>query len=206
MDVAQALFSFIADPNVAYALLILGLISLVFAISVPGTGLAEVATGICLLFAVLGLAQLPVNLAGVILITLGIGLFVADLKFQSGLVALAGALVLGVGSLFLFRSDARAATVSWWLIAISTIGTAALFGLGLNRAMRAMKLPPKLTEARLIGLQGTLKTPLIESNQLTGTAQIGSELWTVKADQPLPAGAQVIVERSDGLVLKVRAQ
>lgn len=206
MDAAQALFSFIADPNVAYVLLILGLMSLVFAVSVPGTGLAEVAAGLCLIFALVGLSQLPVNLAGILLIMLGLGLFIADLKLQSGLVAIGGALALGIGSLFLFRPDARAVAVSWWLIAISTLGTGALFSLGLNRALRAMRLPPKMSEARLIGTQGVIRTPLAEANRLTGTAQVGSELWTVQADQPLPEGAQVVVERSDGLVLKVRAK
>jgi len=204
MDAAQALFSFIADPNVAYALLVLGLISLVFVVSVPGTHVAEAAAIICLVFAIIGLSELPVNLAGILLIGLGLLLFLADLKVQSGLVAVGGAIALGVGSLFLFRPDSRAVAVSWWLTALSTFGTGALFGLGVHRAMRAMRLPVKTGQTQLLGSQGVIKSALVETNHLTGTAQIEGELWTVRADQPLPAGAQVIVEQSDGLVLKVR--
>ncbi len=204
MDTATTIFSVIANPNVAYVLLVLGLIYCVRA-TAPGTGLAEVAAALCLILAIIGLSQLPVNLAGILLITLGLGLFILDIKLQSGYVALGGAIALGAGSLFLFRPDERAVTVSWWLIAISTIGTAALFGLGLNRALRAMRLPSKMADAKLVGLYGVITTALLETNQLTGTAQIGSALWTVKAEQPLPTGAQVVVEKSDGVVLIVRA-
>jgi membrane-bound serine protease (ClpP class) len=105
MDFAQAIFDFIANPNVAYVLLILGLVSLVVAFTAPGTGFAEAAAALCIILALVGLSQLPVNIAGVLLILLGIGLFLADVKLQSGFVAVGGALTLGLGSLFLFRPD-----------------------------------------------------------------------------------------------------
>ena len=70
MDLGQTLFRLIATPDVAYVLLVLGLISLAVAISTPGSGLAEVAAGLCLVLAVVGLAQLPVNLAGLVLLLL----------------------------------------------------------------------------------------------------------------------------------------
>lgn len=204
MDAAQTLFGFIANPNVAYVLLILGLTSLVFAFSAPGTGLAEVAAVLCLVLAGIGLSRLPVNLAGVLLIALGIGLFLLDIKLQTGYVALGGAVALGAGSLFLFRPDERAITVSWWLIALSTLGTSALFGLGVNRAVRAMRMPSRMSGAALIGRRGVLKTIATEGSQYTGTALIGSELWTVKSEQPLSVGATIVVERVEGLVLGVK--
>jgi membrane protein implicated in regulation of membrane protease activity len=51
-----------------------------------------------------------------------------------------------------------------------------------------------------------VKTLALESNRLTGTAQVGSELWTVKADEPLAEGEEVIVEEAEGVVLKVRSR
>jgi membrane-bound serine protease (ClpP class) len=205
MDFAQSLFSLIASPNVAYVLLVLGLLALVIAIATPGSGFVEITAAVCLVLAFIGLSQLPVNLAGILLILLGIGLFILDIKVQSGLVALGGALALGLGSLFLFRPNEQAVTVSWWLIALTTLGSAALFGLGIQRAIRAMHLPVRVGAAdQIIGESGVIRLPVLASNRLTGTAQIGSELWSVKADAPLAEGAQVIVEEADGLVLKVR--
>jgi membrane-bound serine protease (ClpP class) len=203
MDFAQSLFGLIANPNVAYILLVLGLLSLVIAIATPGTGFVEITAAVCLVLAFIGLSQLPVNLAGLLLILLGVGLFVADIKLQSGLIAVGGALALGLGSLFLFRPDSQAVTVSWWLIALVTVGSAALFGLGVNRALHAMRLPTRTGGDQLVGERGVITSPLLDANRI-GAAQIGGELWSVTAEAPLTTGTEVIVEEAEGLVLKVR--
>lgn len=204
MDLAQGLFAFLANPNVAYVFLIVGLVSMVLALTAPGTGVAEVAAGLCLILAFIGLVQLPVNIAGILLIALGIGLFIADIKLQSSLLALGGAIVLGIGSLFLFQP--QSVNVSWWLVALVTAGSGMLFGLGVNRAMQAMRQPSRMDHDRLEGAAGVIKSPLSADNQFTGTAQIGSELWSVKSDQALSAGSEVIVEEMEGVTLKVRAK
>lgn len=204
MDIAQGLFAFLANPNVAYVFLIVGLISMVLALTAPGTGVAEVAAGLCLILAAIGLAQLPVNIAGILLIALGIGLFVADIKLQSSLLALGGAIALGIGSLFLFQP--QSVNVSWWLVALTTACTGLLFGLGVNRAMHALRLPSRMSHEQMEGAAGVIKTPLLAENRFTGTAQIGSELWTVKSDQALSEGSEVIVEEMEGVTLKVRAK
>ncbi|MCX7938967.1 MAG: hypothetical protein N2545_05970, partial [Thermoflexales bacterium] len=60
MDVAQALFALLTNPNVAYVLLVAGLLALVLAIAVPGTGFIEIVAVVCLALAIIGLSQLPV--------------------------------------------------------------------------------------------------------------------------------------------------
>jgi membrane-bound serine protease (ClpP class) len=204
MDIAQGLFAFLASPNVAYVFLIVGLISMVMALTAPGSGVAEVAAGLCLILAVIGLAQLPVSIAGLLLIALGIGLFIADIKVQSSLLALGGAIALGIGSLLLFSLPS--VTVSWWLVALTTAGTGLLFGFGMNRAMHALRLPSRMDRAALAGAAGVVKSSLSAENKFTGTAQIGSELWTVKSDQPLSEGSEVVVMETEGVTLKVRAK
>lgn len=204
MDLGQALFNLIATPDIAYVLLVLGLISLAVSISTPGTGLAEVAAGLCLLLAVIGLVQLPVNLAGIALLLLGMGLFIADLKLQSGLIALAATVFIALGSLFLFQFSAAATGVSLWLIALVTAGTAAFFVFGLSRVIDAMRLKPEISQKNLVGLPGAIVVGPTADNNLTGTAQVKSEVWTVRAIEPLEAGAAITVEGVEGLTLKVR--
>lgn len=204
MDFAQAVFALLSNPNVAYVLLIMGLVSAVIAIATPGSGFAEAGAAICLVLALIGLSQLPVNIAGIALILLGLVIFIIDLKLQSGLMAIGGAFALGLGSLFLFRPNEQAVAVSWWLIALATLGTAGFFTLGLQRAMRAMRLPAKVGHETLVGEPGVVKAALTESNGLTGTAQVGGELWTVKSEQPLPEGSEVLVEDVEGVMLRVR--
>jgi membrane-bound serine protease (ClpP class) len=182
------------------------LVSVVIAVATPGTGLVEAAAAVCLVLALIGLSQLPVNVAGIALILLGLVVFIIDLKVQSGVVAIGGALALGLGSLFLFRPNEQAVAVSWWLIALTTLGTAAFFTFGLHRAMRAMRLPAKVGHESLVGESGVLKSALSADNGMTGTAQIGGELWSVKADEPLPEGTEVLVEEVEGIVLRVRTR
>lgn len=205
MDIGQAVFDVIANPNVAYALLILGLLTLVVAFTVPGTGVLEVAAALCLILALLGLSRLPVNIAGLVLILAGIGMFIADVKLQSGLVALAGAVTLGVGSLFLFRPDERAFAVSWWLVLLVTGGSAIFFGLGMHRAIRAMQSRPVMAPENILGERGVIKSPLTAEANFTGTALIDSELWTVKSDESVSEGTPVVVVQAEGLTLFVRA-
>jgi membrane-bound serine protease (ClpP class) len=203
MDVGQVIFSTISNPDIAYTLLILGLFSAVLAFAVPGTGFAEVAAALCLILAIVGLARWEINFAGVILILIGVGLFIIDLKLQSGAIAIGGAIALGVGSVFLFQTSPAQTTVSLWLIALVTVGSAAFFGFGVNRAVKAMRLRPKVGVKTVVGARGVLHTPLLPSNHLTGTALVGSELWTVMASETMPAGAPVVVDRIEGLTLHV---
>lgn len=205
MDIGQAVFDVIANPNIAYALLVLGLLALVMAFAVPGTGLLEIGAGLCLLLALLGLSRLPVNIAGLLLILVGIGLFIADIQIQSGLVALGGAVILGLGSLFLFRPDEQAFAVSWWLIMLVSGGSAIFFGFGLQRALRAMQQRPVISQDNLIGAHGVIKSPITPESRFVGTAQVAGELWTVKSDEPIGEGAPVVVVLVEGLTLFVRA-
>ncbi len=205
MEVAQAFFDVLTNPDIAYTLLIIGLLMVVLAFAVPGTGAVEAVAVVCLVLATIGLSRLPVNIAGVVLIVAGVALLIADLKVQSGLVALAGAVALGLGSLFLFQPGQSAVSVSLWLVALTTLGTAAFFGFGATRAMRAMRTPVRMGDLQsLVGRVGVLRTDLIEDNNYTGTAHIAGELWTVKSNQAIPAHSEVEVERVEGLTLIVR--
>ncbi|HEY3342508.1 MAG TPA: NfeD family protein [Anaerolineae bacterium] len=203
MDVGQIIYSTLTNPDVAYVLLIAGLFLAVFAFAVPGTGVTEITAGICLLLAVIGLSHWDVNLGGIILILIGIGLFIVDLKLQTFGLALGGAVALGVGSIFLIVPSPAQSNVSLWLIALVMLAAIGFFGFGMQRAVAAMRLRPKVDVKTIIGVRGVLRTSLLPSNQLTGTAQIGSELWTVRAGDSLPAGASIVVDRVDGLILYV---
>ena len=206
MDVGQLIFNTIRNPDVAYMLLILGLFSAILVFAVPGTGLAEVAAGVCLILAVIGLSQLAIDLAGLVLIMVGVGLFIVDLKLQSGAIAVGGAVALGIGSVFLVKTTQSQTSVSVWLIALVTLGSLAFFGFGVNRAIRAMRIRPKMDVGIVVGAHGVLKAGLSPANQYTGTALMGSELWTVKSDAAMPAGSEVVVDRVDGLILWVKSE
>ena len=74
----QRLLAMIADPNIAYILLMLGFYGILFELQNPGAILPGVVGGISLILAFLALSTMPVNTAGVALIVLAIVFFVAE--------------------------------------------------------------------------------------------------------------------------------
>ena len=93
----------ITDPNVAYVLMMLGMLGLFFELSNPGVILPGVIGGISLILAFFAFQSLPINYAGLLLILFGIVLLVAEIKVVShGVLAIGGVVSMALGSLMLF--------------------------------------------------------------------------------------------------------
>ncbi len=81
----------ITDPNVAYVLMMLGMLGLFFELSNPGVILPGVIGGISLILAFFAFQSLPINYAGLLLILFGIVLLIAEIKIVShGILAIGG--------------------------------------------------------------------------------------------------------------------
>lgn len=94
----------ITDPNIAFVLLSLATLGLMVEISNPGLIFPGVVGGICLIMAFYSLGNLPVNIAGILLIVLAFGLFIAEVFTTSfGLFTAGGIAALILGSLIMFK-------------------------------------------------------------------------------------------------------
>src|SRR5207249_4978646 len=88
----------ITDPNVAYVLMMLGMLGLFFELSNPGAILPGVIGGISLILAFFAFQSLPINYAGLLLILFGIVLLVAEIKIVShGILAIGGIVSMALG-------------------------------------------------------------------------------------------------------------
>jgi membrane-bound serine protease (ClpP class) len=203
MDFGQQLFEFLTNPNVAYVLLILGLWMVAIAVTTPGTGFAEVVAAIALVGAAVGLFNLTVNFAGVLLIILAFALFIVDVFSPThGILTFGGVVALLLGSLLLFPSREGDAGISGWLIAGATLISAGMAGLVLHALARTRREKGVgMAAQRVLGATGQVRQAIAPGE--TGTAQIVGQLWTVEADEPIEAGAQIVVERVEGLKLHV---
>ncbi|GAA5057076.1 nodulation protein NfeD [Thermocatellispora tengchongensis] len=94
---------FLASPNIAYILFTLGLLGLLYELASPGIGVAGIVGAVSLVLALFGMAVLPVNAAGVVLLLIAAGLFLAEL-FAPGIAgfAIGGGVVLVLAGVFLF--------------------------------------------------------------------------------------------------------
>jgi membrane-bound serine protease (ClpP class) len=199
--IAEALWSLLINPNVAYLLLVVGVWAVVLAVSSPGTGLPESLAVVSLALAAVGLTQLPVNLAGLGLIGLALILFILEFQLQAhGALLLGGAVALGVGSLLLFRvEDGAQAALSWVTVLAVTLSSTALFAFIITKGLAAQRLPPAQDLTRVLGSQGVAQTDV--NGQ--GTVYVAGELWSASAEAKIPAGSKVVVVGREGLWLKV---
>jgi membrane-bound serine protease (ClpP class) len=182
----------ITDPNVAYVLMMLGMLGLFFELSNPGVILPGVIGGISLILAFFAFQSLPINYAGLLLILFGIVLLVAEIKIVShGVLAIGGMVSMALGSLMLFDSPEVGFRVSWWVIAPTVGLTAGLFLFVVAAGVRALGRPPATGTEGLIGKTATVRERLGPEGQVMVSGEI------------LEPGAQVRIVAVDGLTLKV---
>jgi membrane-bound serine protease (ClpP class) len=196
----QRLLSHIVDPNVAYILFMLGFYGLIFELSNPGSILPGVVGGICILLAFLAFQTIPINTTGLALIVFAMTLFIIDLKVQShGILTAGGIVSLVLGSLLLVGGDASMARVSLSVIGTIVVTTVFFFVFVLGAAYRAQRRRPITGLEGLVGLKGTALTELAPG----GRVLVHGEYWEAESSEHIERGAAVVVDRVDGLRLKV---
>lgn len=193
----------VTDPTIAYLLLILGFWAIVFELSQPGFGIAGVAGAVSLVLAFYALAILPVNLAALLLVLLGLALFTVDV-FTAGLgvFTVGGTLALTFGSFLLFAGS-PAIDVSPWVIAIVVGASVLFFGFAMTVAMRARRRQSITGQEGMVGLVGVTRADLSPEGQVL----LKGALWKARAvDGPIGKGRPVRVRRIDGLTLLVEEE
>lgn len=201
------LVSILANPNVAYVLLTIGVIGVVVEIYSPG-GIVPGLTGlVALTLAFIGLGHLPFNWTGLGLILLAFVLLVLDLHVSGFVLSIAGVLVYIAGSLLLFSPPARivaetpAVSISIWLVVIMTVVVGGLAALLVTAGLVAQGRKPVVGSQALIGKRGTALSDL----KPEGTVRVQSETWTALAvEGEIRAGEPVEVVGISGLRLRVR--
>ncbi len=190
----------ITDPNVAYILMMLGMLGLFFELSNPGVILPGVIGGISLILAFFAFQSLPINFAGLLLILFAIVLFIAEIKVIShGVLAIGGMVSMALGSLMLFDAPEAGFRVSWAVIipTVALMGGLILFAVALG--VRAFARRPLLGVSGLIGQVGIARGALVPAGQVA----VQGELWNAVADGLVEDGAPVRVVDVKGLTLKV---
>lgn len=114
----------ISDPNIAYLLMMGGMLGIFFELSNPGSILPGIIGGICLILAFFAFQSLPVNWAGLLLLLFGVVLLIVEIKVVShGVLAIGGVISMLLGSIMLYDSpDVTGIRLSWYVI-VPTVGT-----------------------------------------------------------------------------------
>jgi membrane-bound serine protease (ClpP class) len=191
------------NPNVAYLILVFGLVITVLAILSPGTGLLEAAALLILGLVAWEVINLSFNLWALILLIIGVVLFLLALyRPAKNVFLILSIIALVVGSAFLFPSG------TWYqpgvnplLALVTSVLLAAFFWVATHKILEARKAPPVQTLEAVIGASGEARTDIHDE----GTVQIGSELWSAHSTEHIRRGAMVRVTGRNGFVLEVIA-
>jgi membrane-bound serine protease (ClpP class) len=208
MSPFQAVFRLFADPNLAFILFVVGILLLVFELGNPNV-VTGIAGALALVLAFIGFTDLPLNVAGLVLVGFGVGLLVLETHVPShGLLSIIAAACVAIGAGTLYGNPGMP-TVPGVEVALPVIlvmaGLTAVFGaliaVTAYRTRRMRTSPVLVGSLRVAGEAGVVSTDI---NPLGSVYAVGEE-WTARSadGRPLPRGAHVAVVRQDGLTLYV---
>ncbi len=201
----ERLLRVIANPEIAFILLLVGVYGIVFEFSAPGLGVSGVLGFVCILVALYGLQLLPVNWFGFALVLLALALYVAEVFVTSfGLLTLAGTVCLLLGGLLLFDLP-QFFRLSWWVLAPAAAVSIGFFGFVVRAALRDRRKPPVGGPQDMVGAAAVVLTPL----QPEGQVRVRGQIWKASVVEPtdaLPVEPEEVVEvvSLEGLRLGVR--
>ncbi len=194
------ILSVLANPNLAYLLLLAGLAGIAIEFYNPGAIFPGVAGAIALILAMLAFQTLPINWAGLLLILLGCGLLIAEIKVVShGILTAGGIVALTLGSIVLFDSPAPYLRASLLVIVPTVLTLAATFLVIIALGVRAQYRRPLGGVEGLIGEVGEARSRLAPE----GKVFVHGEYWTARSAAPVEAGQRVRVTGMTGFVLEV---
>ncbi len=201
MTARQKFLLTISNPNLAYLLLMLGLLGLYFEFSNPGAILPGVLGGISILLAIFAFQILPINYVGLILILLSIAMFILDIKVQSyGILSIGGVVAMVIGSIMLIDAPIPELRPSLKFVIPFAIGISLIFIFLLVLAVKAHSRRAVTGSEGLRGEIGTARTAL----RPEGKVFVHGELWNAEAEHEIPEGSQVkVVEVLPNLKIKV---
>jgi membrane-bound serine protease (ClpP class) len=201
MTFRQKFLLTIANPNLAYILLMIGLLGLYFEFSHPGAILPGVLGGISLLLAVFAFQILPINYVGLGLIILAVILFILEVKVQSfGMLAVGGIAAMIIGSLMLIKSPIAELRPSLRFVLPVVLAVSLIVLFLLTVVFRAHARRAMTGREGMVGEIGTARTDLSPA----GRVFVHGELWQAEADGTVRAGEKVkVVEVLDGLKIRV---
>ena len=191
---------FLLEPNVAYLILLAGVMLGFMAIVSPGTGLFEVGAFFCLMLAGYAVYNLSFNWWALILLVLSLIPFIYAIQKPKRELYLGLSIVLlTVGSVFLFPNSEGIIAVNPLVAITASVLVAGFLWIAVRKSIEASAVRPSHDLDALIGKIGEARTKVLDD----GSVQVGGELWSARSETSIPAGSSIRVVRREGFVVTV---
>jgi membrane-bound serine protease (ClpP class) len=202
LGLTERLLHAAASPQVAYLLLVVGLLLVVFEFFTVGVGLAGVVGAVALVLGAYGLAVLPTSTLGLALVGAGVGGLAVDVQAGAPRAWTAiGTVALIMGSWRLFPGGLA---LSWITIVLVVGGSVLLMVAGMASMLRARFSTPTVGRESMIGRMGEATTGIDPE----GMVRLEGALWRARTNRatPIAVGDGVRVVAIDGLLLEVEPE
>ena len=196
----QVFLNALIDPTIAALLIIVAGYGIITEMSNPGLILPGVIGGLAAVLAIVSLANLPVNIAGALMMLLAIVLFMADLKAPThGFLSVGGVVALVLGMAFLVNTGPIGLGVNPFVAVATAVITLVFFAVFIRKVWAARRRPAFVGAESMVGALGETREAIAPE----GLVFVQGALWSASADSPIPAGSAVRVVGRDGLHLQV---
>jgi membrane-bound serine protease (ClpP class) len=203
----QGLVNLLANPNIAFVLFVAGALALLFEVQNPSILVGFLGI-VALVLSLVGFANLPTNVVGLILIGIGLGMFVLEPFIPShGLLTIGGIIAVLLGGSVLYDQPGqldRDVQVAVPILIVAAV-SGALFGLLITAfaiRTRRLRAPAGTQPASVpLGTVGKVHRPLTPR----GSIRAVGEEWSARSadDQPIDRGTPVRVIGTEGLTVLV---
>ncbi|MGP3920833.1 NfeD family protein [Nonomuraea sp. 10N515B] len=195
----RSLLQLIADPNIAFLLISLGTLGLIYELATPGIGLGGIIGGVLLILGLFATSVLPVNIAGLLLLALAMAMFVAEVITPGvGVFGIGGAIALLAAGLLLFRDPVQ---VDLGVLLPTTAVLAAAVIFAGRLAWRARQARPVSGGELLLDRRARVHDAT--GDPYTGRVFLDGTWWNVRSTDVLLEGQPVRVVGVDGITLLV---
>ncbi len=196
----QVFLNALIDPTIAALLLIVAGYGIITELSNPGLILPGVVGGLAAVLAIVSLANLPVNIAGALLMILALVLFLADLKAPThGFLSVGGVFALVLGMAFLINTGPVGLGVNLFVSIGVALVTFTFFVFFIRKVWFARRQPAFVGGEAMLGSVGQVREAIAPE----GLVFVQGALWKATAQAPIPVGSTVRVVGRQGLELQV---
>jgi len=205
MTSREKFLTHIVEPNVAFVLLIVGVLGLYVEFNHPGMFAPGVIGGIAILLALYAMNMLPVTITGLVLIALALVLFVLEAKFPThGVLGVGGTIAMILGAIMLVQSPWTGMGVRPTTAMAVAIPFAVIAIILMRAVLRSRSWKQATGREELLGEEGEVTEPVGVSSPL-GMVRVHGELWRAAGSNgaSIPKGARIRVKGIHGLTLEV---
>ncbi|MGI9021229.1 MAG: NfeD family protein [Solirubrobacterales bacterium] len=195
------LLQIIVNPTVSFLLLAAGMLGLVIEIFSPGLILPGAFGLVSFLLGLYGTSQLPVTLAGVALLVVGVVLVIAEAHVSGGVLGVVGVVAIVLAGLLLYDTNSDALEVSAPVVIVAGLLVGGFLAFAVNKVVEARRRPVRTGWEELVGAEAVVRQAIAPVGQVF----VEGALWRAETEHgPIAPGVRVRVESVDGLTLKVR--